>query len=431
MTLPPTPHLLEWAGYTLVGLALLQAGVATWSTWQRRLVDHRTAEAAARLFGQRADLILRRAAARADREVFSWNGYRKFVVARKIPECDGVWSFELRPHDGRPLAPFLPGQYLTFQIKRPGDDRPLIRCYSLSDGLNRTDCYRISIKTVPAPPGSTHPPGRSSTWFNETVTEGDILDVKAPAGQFHLDHWRDHPIVLIAGGIGITPMMSMLNTLSAGDVIRPVWLFYGVHNRNGHAFAERLAELRTAHPNIRIVTFYGAATPTCVKGRDYDETGHITGERLRAYLPSNNFEFFICGPPPMMESVTADLRAWGVPDEQIRFEAFGPATVRTKGTGGGGETKPEAASEAVNVEVVFSRAGKTVSWQGGRTSLLDLAESNGIAIESGCRAGNCGTCAVAIKEGKVDYLSAPGNPPAAGTCLTCIAAPASRLVLDT
>jgi len=424
MTATATQLGLQLAGYSIVALALVQAGVATWTSWRRGIAERRTAQATALQFKKRADLIMKRAKARADRAELSWNGFRKFEVARKIPECDGVHSFELRPHDGRPIAPFLPGQYLTFQIKRPDDSRPLIRCYSLSDGTNRTDSYRVTIKTVPPPRGTSHPPGKSSTWFNETVSEGDILDVKAPAGQFHLDPHRDTPVVFIAGGIGITPMMSMLNTICAGDVPRTAWLFYGVHNRDNHAFADRLAEISKNYPSIRIVTIYSAPTPNCIQDRDYNETGHVTAEILQRHLPSNNFEFYICGPPGMMEAVTNVLKEWGVPNDHIHFEAFGPATVRSKGG------KSVAGGAPQQFEVLFSRTGKTLTWEGSGLSLLDLAESNGVAIECGCRAGSCGTCAVAIKEGSVDYLKEPGSPPAAGVCLTCIAAPSSRLVLD-
>ncbi len=413
-----TPQLLEALGYALIALAVLQAGGGTWSVWRRGVAERRMTAAAAQRFGQIADHKLRRAKAKLDRALLTWNGTRKFEVARKIPECDGVHSFELRPHDGRPLAPFLPGQYLTFQIRRPGDDTPLVRCYSLSDSPNRADVYRITVKAVRPPPGSNAPPGRASAWFNDTVKQDDILDVKAPAGHFHLDPLSDAPIVMIAGGIGITPMMSMVRTLAAEAAFRIAWLFYGVRNRTEHVFADELTEVRREMPSLTVVTYYSRPTGRCVEGRDYDRVGRVTVEELRAVLPSNNFEFFLCGPAAMMETVTRDLAAWGVPKDKIHFEAFGAATVPRQDDGGR------------SFEVVFQRSNKTAMWTGGCRSLLDLAEANGVAIDSGCRAGNCGTCAVAITDGTADHLSPPGAPPAEGTCLSCIAAPTSRLVLD-
>ena len=173
---------------------------------------------------------------------------------------------------------------------------------------------------------------------------------------------------------------------------------------------------------MRTVTCYSDPTAECVQGEDFDRPGRIDVDLLKAHLPSNNYAFYVCGPAPMMETVTADLRAWGVPPEDIRVEAFGAATVRRQPSG-----RPVASS---GVEVVFDRSGKTLAWDGSLGSILDLAERNGVALESGCRAGHCGTCVVAIKDGVVDYVVQPVVTPEPGTCLACMAVPTSRLVLD-
>src|SRR5690349_958836 len=122
------------------------------------------------------------------------NGWRKFVVAKKAPECDDVCAFYLKPHDGKSLPPFKPGQYLTFQLDIPGRDKPLVRCYSLSDGP-RTEYYRVTIKKEKAPADRPDlPPGAASSYFTDLVTEGTILNVKAPTGHFFLDLGRTTPI---------------------------------------------------------------------------------------------------------------------------------------------------------------------------------------------------------------------------------------------
>src|SRR5687767_5852453 len=145
-----------------------------------------------------------------------WNGYRKFEVARKVVECDEVCAIYLKPHDGKSLAQFKPGQYLTFQLAVPGRDKPLVRCYSLSDSPHRADYYRVTIKKERAPADRPDLPcGAGSSYFTDVVKEGDILDVKAPSGHFYLDMAKSHPVVLIAGGVGITPMLSMAQALAA------------------------------------------------------------------------------------------------------------------------------------------------------------------------------------------------------------------------
>jgi ferredoxin len=152
----------------------------------------------------------------------------------------------------------------------------------------------------------------------------------------------------------------------------------------------------------------------------------VSVELFKKTLGSNNYDFYICGPPPMMESVVGDLKAWGVPDDRIHFEAFGPATVKKKVPSADGV----AAQTAGAIEVTFAKSGKTISWTAASGSLLELGEANGVKMDSGCRAGNCGTCTVALKQGDVGYLTPPGSPPNGGTCLACIAIPKSPVTLD-
>ncbi len=177
------------------------------------------------------------------KEVSGWDGFRKFRVARKLQECDGCHSFYLVPHDGKPLAAFQPGQYLTFQLKIPGQKKPVVRCYSLSS-LHDERFYRCTIKKMLPPTSAPDAaPGVSSTYFNDVVAEGDILDVRAPRGQFCLDGHRDAPVVLISGGVGITPMMSIAQTLLTSGSARPIFMFAGFPNGPTHVFKQDLQEM--------------------------------------------------------------------------------------------------------------------------------------------------------------------------------------------
>lgn len=356
-----------------------------------------------------------------------WNGIRKFSVAKKIAQCEDVFSFYLRPHDGRPLPVFKPGQYLTFQLDLPGRDKPLVRCYSLSDSPHQKDYYRVTIKKEKAPPDRPElPPGAGSTYFCDAVKEGDILNVKAPTGHFFLDMAKSNPVVLLAGGVGITPMLSMANAIAASGSRREVYFFFGVRNGAEHIHKDELQKLAAENENIHLHVAYSKPGAGDVAGRDYHHAGRVSIELLKEVLPSNNFEYYLCGNGAFMKSLTDGLEAWGVPEKDVYFEAFGPATVKKKAA----VPTPEETVHLAKINVTFSRSGKTVRWEPSAGSLLDFAQTQGIKIDSGCCAGSCGTCLVAIKSGAVDYLKKPDAEPEAGACLTCICRPKNDLVLD-
>jgi ferredoxin-NADP reductase len=354
-----------------------------------------------------------------------WNGIRKFQIAKKIKECHDVYSFYLAPHDGKSIPAFKPGQYLTFQLDVPGRDKPVIRCYSLSD-CHHQEHYRVTIKKALAPadqPGVPH--GIASTLFCDTFKEGDILNVKAPSGHFFLDLNKPNPVVLISGGVGITPMISMANAILESGSKRDIWFFFGARNGDEFILREHLSKLAVEHENFHLHVCFSKPRDTDQLGRDYQHAGRVTVQLMKELLPSNNFEYYLCGPGAFMKSITDDLAAWGVPDSAVFYEAFGPATVK--------KTAPKVVEAEVagpKLQITFARSGKVSAWNPQYNTLLDLADELGIKIESGCRAGNCGSCLVAIKSGNVDYVSEHGADSEDGSCLTCICKPKSDLVLD-
>ena len=395
----------------------------------------RVAHAVARTFDAERDYLRARVAGLAtkkkleeERAQLTWSGFRKFEIARKVQEGGYICSFYLRPHDKKPLPSFLPGQYLTFQLHIAGN-KPTIRCYSLSDAPN-PEYFRVSIKQTPPPrdPTKANLAASVSNYFHGTLKEGDIVDVKAPSGAFFLDVTHHTPIVLIGGGVGLTPVLSMLNTLVATDSRREIWFFYGVRNRDEHVMRDHLNEIARDHPNVHIQVCYSDPTDKCRPGEDYHQGERVSVELFKKVLPSNNYDYYLCGPPPMMSSLFEGLSEWGVPEANIHFEAFGPATVKKLGT-------PEPAAAAAvaagpQMTVTFAKAGKALPWNAAVGSILEFAEANGVNIASGCRAGNCGTCITAVKSGDVSYLREPGDKPESGSCLTCISVPKADLVLD-
>lgn len=387
-------------------------------------INQNRANLEAELLKVRVDQIMETKRLEDERARLSWNGFRKFRIVSKVKETHDITSFYLSPHDGKPLPGFLPGQFLTFQFHIPNSTQPVVRCYSLSDSPYHPERYRVSIKKVPPPRDEpSAPAGLVSNYFHENLNEHDIVDVKAPSGHFCLGMNEKTPVVLLAGGVGITPLLSMLNALVEIESQREIWFFLGVRNKKEHMMKEHLEKIAKENLNVNLKIFYSSPEKTDVKDEDYHVEGRVTVNNFKSFLPSNNYDFYICAPPPMVKDLRADLSAWGVPKANIHFEAFGPATVKKCKTDSTKEQTPK-------IDIRFTKSGKILPWNPNLTSLLEFAEKNGIPLDSGCRAGNCGTCLTAIKNGEVTYVGEPGSPPEEGSCLACIAIPKGNLTLD-
>ena len=365
----------------------------------------------------------------------AWPGWREFRVIRRVFEDSDKTqcSFYMSPVDGLPLPPFKPGQYLTFSLNvnaaSEGNlqaQRSITRCYSLSDGPN-PDGYRVTIKRVPSPRGHPElPAGLSSGHFHDQVRGGEILKVKAPSGQFFIDPDPATSAVLVAGGIGITPMMSMLRWCLAEQPQRTVFLYYGLRHGGEHAFKQVLGDLAQKHPNFQLRVVYSSARPDDVAGRDYQHAGHVDIDLLRRTLPLGPHQFYVCGPAPMMASLVPALGIWGVPTRDIRYEAFGPACVPPAPLN---KTTP-ASDETSAFEIRFARSGRTIVWDGRDANLLDFSERHGVAVDSGCRSGSCGSCETRLVCGTVLYGHLPDHEIAPGHCLLCVGVPQTALVLE-
>jgi ferredoxin-NADP reductase len=366
----------------------------------------------------------------------AWTGLRDFRVTHRAYEdaAQTQCSFYLAPIDGRPLDAFKPGQFLTLALQLPGDPTAamatagtgatITRCYSLSDAPS-PQTYRITVKRVPAPAGRQDlPAGLGSNYLHEHIQTGDLIRLRAPAGHFHIDADGDMPAVLVAGGIGITPMMSMLRWCLAAQPGRRVHLYYGVRNSTEQAFKALLEALAAAHPTFTLQVVYSRPHATDQLGRDYQHVGHVDIDLLRRSLPHGRHQFYLCGPGTMMKSLVPALRDWGVQDGDLHHEAFGPASVQpaTPAVGSAGLAAPAV--------VRLERSGRTLDWSGQDGNLLDFAERHGQMVESGCRAGSCGACQTRLISGSVAYAERPDHDIAPGHCLLCVGRPASDIVLE-
>lgn len=337
-----------------------------------------------------------------------WMGDRRFRVDRISPEGHGIAALDLVPEDGGALPPFDPGQFLTIDLGAACGGGS--RSYSLAGSGRAPQAYRIAVKRVPG--------GRASRHLVEAARIGDIIEARAPAGRFRLPVANAFPVVLIAGGIGITPFLSLLETLAGRDEPRPeLKLHYAVRNRSEHAFRARIAALAAAIPRLEITTWYSRPGPDDRPGIAFDRAGRLTASAFDPDLLARRPRFYLCGPDGLMDALARDLAKAGVHRFEIfreRFAAPPPPPMPPPGS---------------TFAIRFARTGRELAWTEASGSLLDLAERAGIPISAGCRTGQCASCTATVLSGAVvQSVEDEGLQP--GECLTCRAYPASDLVLD-
>lgn len=253
-----------------------------------------------------------------------WKDFRKFRVDRKVKESEVITSFYLVPEDGGEIASFMPGQYISLKVEIPGDEFTHIRQYSLSDAPGKP-YYRISVKREDG--DANRPAGKVSSYLHGKVQEGDTLLLSAPGGDFVLDREDKRPVVLLSGGVGLTPMISMLNTLAQEKSDRPVVFVQAVRNGMVHAMKDHVTELVRSNPNVKAYFVYSEPTAEDAAAKAYDKKGYIEADWLKGILPATDAAFYFCGPVPFMQCVNAELKALGVKDADIHYEFFGPAAV--------------------------------------------------------------------------------------------------------
>ena len=419
-------EVIQVIGGLIIAAAFGQVIVLLYGSWRGAILARDQQGLANELLRRRVDAETLSRDIEWKKTTATWSGVRKFRIREKVAEGGDICSFYLVPHDGKALPPFSPGQYLTFNLRLPGREKPLVRCYSLSDSPLQSDYYRVSIKRLGPPPREPDaPPGLSSNYFHNDLQAGDIVDVKAPSGNFWLDLSKHRPVVLIGGGVGLTPMISMLNAICESGSQRETWFFYGVRNGDEHIMRAHLEALEAEYENVHVRVCYSDPKDDEVEGEGFHHGCRVSVDLFKKVLPSNNYEFYICGPPPMMEALTEGLDEWGVPEPDVFFEAFGPASVKKIAQAPG-----STVAAPTGQVVTFVRSNKQMTWDGSHGSILELAEANGIELDYGCRAGSCGTCIAAVKTGEVSYIEEPGSLPESGSCLACISIPKTDLALD-
>jgi len=293
--------------YPIVGTCLLQAiGEVLGDAATPELVG-----AWGKAYGQLADLLIaaeENLYQQIENQNGGWRGTRKFVVSRKQHESEVITSFYLKPADNGAVPHYLPGQYLTVVLNVGGDS--VRRNYSLSDAPGN-DYLRISVKRETNGVVSNH--------LHDTVNEGDLIDVMPPCGEFVLDD-SDAPLLLIAGGVGITPLLSMLKIALLQN--RKVTLVQAARNGTHHGFRDELAALAEKHAGLQLRSIYDEA----LEGDTPDFHGRIDASMLNDVtgVDRNKLQVYLLGPKPFMQSVYRDVLKIGIEQNRIHVEFFGP-----------------------------------------------------------------------------------------------------------
>jgi anaerobic selenocysteine-containing dehydrogenase/ferredoxin-NADP reductase len=339
-----------------------------------------------------------------------WTGFRKFRVVELHAETSDVMSVTFAADDGGALPDYRPGQHLQIRIAGIPGQASVTRSYSLTGGAIEAGrkTYRISVKHVSQ--------GVMSSHIVRRLSRGDLVELQAPGGNFVMPMHMRQPVVLIAGGIGITPFISYLESLREVSDAPEIILHYANQNSATHAFKARLETLQREIAGLTVIDYYDQPLPQDRLGLDYRVYGRVSGDAISDDLIARRARFYMCGPPPMMAAMSAALTTRGVPAFDIFKEAFRSPSV-------------PLADSSQTFNVRFARSQRLAVWHPEDGSLLAFGEALGIPMPNGCRVGQCESCAVPVVTGRVHYPSALESDDDS-VCLACQAIPATDLTLD-
>lgn len=324
-----------------------------------------------------------------------WSG--RLRVARVFRETPDVKTYRLmNPLGGVLPFDFLPGQFLTLTVLTDG--KPVRRAYTIASSPTQHDYAEVTVKHEAG--------GVVSGYLHDRVHEGDLLDCSGPTGSFVFTGRECKCVLLIGGGVGITPMMSVIRYLTDRAWAGDIYLLYGVHAPSDTIFREEIEYLQRRHPNFRAVV-----TVSHPEGTDWaGEKGRITKELIAKAVPDLASRYVhLCGPVSLMEAVKKELAELGVPSERVKTEAFGPALGKPVPEPAAAAPQPAAAAGA-RPTVTFARSHKTAPLPSDK-AILDVADEIGVEIDNSCRVGTCGLCRVRLLSGRVTMAVEDGLEP--------------------
>lgn len=276
-------------------------------------------------YNQLADLMIgheRKMYQNKKEETGNWIGWRSFIVKSKVEESSEIISFYLIPKDGKEIPNHLPGQYLSIKVFLPEMNLEQIRQYSISCAPNG-EYFRISVKREK---GVNIPvDGLISNYLHDHIFEDSEIVLSAPAGNFVLQENKNKK-VFISGGIGQTPLLSMLETLNLNEkVLQDVVWIHACRSKEVHAFADKVKYIQDNHPNVRKYQFYDVIEESVVDTNVLK--GHVDFTKMEDWKFDKDAEYYVCGPRSFIEKMIKDLKTNQVNEEQIFFEEFGPKSL--------------------------------------------------------------------------------------------------------
>jgi ferredoxin-NADP reductase len=291
------------------------------------------------------------------------------------------------------------------------------RSYSISSSPTRRDYVELTVRREPR--------GAVSRHIDDLLKVGDQIESGGPVGKFTFTGTEADSIVLIAGGVGITPMMSITRYLTERSWAGDIFFIYTCRTPADFIFADEVAALQRLNPKLRV-----AVTISEAEGTDWTgPRGRISKELLTQTVPDlASRRIHLCGPPPMMDSIKAILTELGVPPDRVKTELFG--ATKPAPTAAGTTAKP--AAPATGPLVTFSKNNKSAKIHVDQT-VLELSEELGIGIEFSCRVGTCGLCKVKMTSGEVEMAvqdALDADDKAKGIILACQAKPTSEVAVE-
>ncbi len=252
----------------------------------------------------------------AEENLGGWDGFKTFTVMKKVKESSHITSFYLAPKDKAVLPVYKAGQFVTVQVRIPNELYMLNRQYSLSNAYGN-EFLRISVKREMI----QTPVGKVSNYLHDNLEEGNEISLSAPAGDFVVDQDQEGPIYFISGGVGITPLLSMLEEEANKGVDREVYFVHASKDEASHAFQNEIMDHLKKIPSAKSYTIYENNE---LGSSIANWTGYLTKEKLEEIVKENG-TFYICGPVVFMESIVRSLTLLGINEEKIHYEFFGPA----------------------------------------------------------------------------------------------------------
>ncbi|RYF17349.1 MAG: phenylacetate-CoA oxygenase/reductase subunit PaaK [Comamonadaceae bacterium] len=334
-----------------------------------------------------------------------------------------IVSFEV-PEALRPVFGFTQGQYLT--LRREIDGQDLRRSYSICAGVDDGE-LRVGVRKVRG--------GVFSNWINEQLQPGDTLQVMAPQGRFFVPLEPDahHHHVGIAGGSGITPILSIMKTALAREPHSRFTLLYGNRKLRSTMFKEELDDLKDRYLSRLVIHHVFSDEHTESEINRGLVNRDKVGEFLQALVPAAGIDHvYICGPFEMNDQAEAALLAAGVPEDRIHIERFGIAQQATGQVGA--IVHQSQPGDAVKARVTIIRDGlqREIAFSREQPSILDAASAAGMEVPFSCTSGVCGTCRAKLVEGRVRMernFALDKKEVAAGYILTCQAHPLTERVV--